>query len=88
MIQHDIINELQHIPEIELIEIYNFIHSIRLKFSNESQQPIINSNQEMALVKTKFEATPAFNLWKDRDDMQDVESYVANLRKPRQQNVY
>lgn len=88
MLQRDIINELEHIPEVKLVEIYNFIHSIRLKLSNESQQPTIQSNKETASRKMKFEETPAFNLWKDRDDMQDVENYVANLRKPRQQNVY
>lgn len=38
MIQDDIINELQYIPEFKLIEIYDMIHSIRLKFSNETQQ--------------------------------------------------
>lgn len=35
MIQDDIINELQYIPESKLIEIYGIIHSFRLKFSNE-----------------------------------------------------
>jgi hypothetical protein len=38
--------------------------------------------------KSKFEDTPAFNMWKNRDDMTDVETYVDNLRKPRQQNVF
>jgi hypothetical protein len=39
-------------------------------------------------TKRKFEDTPAFNMWKDRNDMTDVEDYVAQLRKPRQQDVY
>ena len=38
--------------------------------------------------KSKFEDTPAFNMWQDRDDMADVENYVEQLRKPRQHNVY
>ena len=38
--------------------------------------------------KYRFEDTPAFNLWQDRNDMTDVETYVESLRKPRQQNVY
>jgi hypothetical protein len=35
MIQDDIINELQYIPESKLIEIYKIIHSFRLKFGTE-----------------------------------------------------
>jgi hypothetical protein len=30
--------------------------------------------------KSRFEDTPAFNLFKDRDEMNDVEQYVAKLR--------
>lgn len=37
--------------------------------------------------KSKFEDTPAFNLWQNREDMADVGQYVDELRKPRQQNV-
>ena len=37
--------------------------------------------------KAKFEETPAFNMWQNRDDMADVDNYVEQLRKPRQQNV-
>jgi hypothetical protein len=39
-------------------------------------------------TKSKFEDTPAFNIWQDRNDMADVKNYVEQLRKPRQQNVY
>ncbi|MFZ2725359.1 MAG: hypothetical protein WAX77_03815 [Methylococcaceae bacterium] len=42
-----------------------------------------NSNK-----KAKFEQTPAFNLWQDRDDMANVDEYVAELRKPRLRDVY
>jgi hypothetical protein len=37
MIRDDIINELQYIPEFKLTEIYEIIHSMRLKFSNVAQ---------------------------------------------------
>lgn len=26
---------------------------------------------------------PAYGMWKDRDDLEDVQAYVRNLRKPR-----
>ena len=38
MIQDDIINDLQYIPEDELIKIYNLIHSLRLKFDSEDKK--------------------------------------------------
>jgi hypothetical protein len=41
-----------------------------------------------AQAKVKFEETPAFNLWQDRDDMADAETYVEQLRKPRQVDVH
>lgn len=44
MIQDDIINELKYIPEFKLIEIYDIIHSIRLKFGNETPTPIKQPN--------------------------------------------
>ena len=34
-------------------------------------------------VKTKVAELPAFGMWAERDDMQDVAAYVRELRKPR-----
>jgi hypothetical protein len=39
MIQDDIINELQYIPETKLNELYELIHSFRLRFNNETRLP-------------------------------------------------
>jgi hypothetical protein len=33
--------------------------------------------------RMKVEDHPAFGMWKDRKDMEDVEAYLRNLRKPR-----
>ncbi|MDO9215405.1 MAG: hypothetical protein Q7U23_16425 [Methylococcales bacterium] len=41
MIQDDIINELKYIPESELIKLYEFIHTLRLKFDSENQKQTI-----------------------------------------------
>jgi hypothetical protein len=49
---------------------------------------IKNQLTKSSAKKYRFEDTPAFNLWQDRDDMKNVENYVENLRKPRQPNVY
>lgn len=34
-------------------------------------------------VKTKVAELPAFGMWAERDDMQEVATYVRELRKPR-----
>ncbi len=39
MIQDDIIKELQYIPETKLSELYELIHSFRLRFNSESRKP-------------------------------------------------
>ena len=39
MIQDDIIKELQYIPETRLNELYELIHSFRLRFNSESRKP-------------------------------------------------
>jgi len=39
MIQDDIIKELQYIPETKLSELYELIHSLRLRFNSESRKP-------------------------------------------------
>ena len=39
MIQDDIIKELQYIPETKLSELYEMIHSFRLRFNSESRKP-------------------------------------------------
>jgi hypothetical protein len=36
-----------------------------------------------SINKPKFEDTPTFNMWQDREDMADVEHYVDQLRKTR-----
>lgn len=41
-----------------------------------------------SINKPKFEDTPAFNMWQDREDMADVESYVEQLRKQPRKIVF
>jgi len=33
--------------------------------------------------RMKVQDHPAFGMWKDREDMKDVDAYLRNLRKPR-----
>jgi prevent-host-death family protein len=40
----------------------------------------VSDRQEQAVSVTEH---PAFGMWKDRDDLRDVEQVVQNLRKPR-----
>lgn len=62
--------------QTETVSLDEFIEKLRTQLSKPIEK------------KSKFENTPAFNMWKDHDDMEDVENYVNQLRKPRQQNVY
>lgn len=74
-----------NISESDFIK-YNFQQEILSfdEFVEKIKSQLIKSSN----TKTKFEDTPAFNMWQDRTDMADVENYVAQLRKPRQQDVY
>jgi antitoxin (DNA-binding transcriptional repressor) of toxin-antitoxin stability system len=36
-----------------------------------------------AKPRMKVEDHPAFGMWKDRKDMEDVEAYLKHLRRPR-----
>ena len=38
-------------------------------------------------TRRKFSETALCGLWKDREELADVDSYVRNLRKPRQFDV-
>lgn len=38
MIRDDIINELQYIPEARLADVFDFIHSFRLKLAKETEE--------------------------------------------------
>jgi len=50
--------------------------------------PLDKQEKERLLPKTAFpkikrSEQPLIGLWKDREEMQDVENYVRQLRKPR-----
>lgn len=74
-----------NISEADFIK-YNFQQD-EISFA-ELVEKIQLVDVQVSKRKSKFLDTPAFNLWKDRVDMQDVDNYVATLRKPRQHNVY
>ncbi len=59
----------------ELLSFDEFVEKIQAQLTKSS------------INKARFEDTPAFNMWQDREDMAEVEHYVEQLRKPRQQNV-
>jgi hypothetical protein len=40
-------------------------------------------NEDKAIAKDTMVESESFGMWKDRQDMDDVESYVRNLRKGR-----
>jgi hypothetical protein len=77
MIQDDIINELQYIPEAKLIEIYDFIHNIRIGLSKQLAQNEFKIDKTMCLntlAKIKQGDYSGFS------EIDDIDSHIKNLR--------
>jgi len=82
MIQDDIINELQYIPEAKLIELYDLIHYFRLGLSSET---IKQSSQENSLEIDKVMCFSVLEKITQGDfsgfsEIDDVGVHIENLR--------
>lgn len=82
MIQDDIINELQYIPEAKLIELYDLIHYFRLGLSSESAK---QSSQEEGFGIDKAMCLNTLEKVKQGDfsgfsEIDDVDAHIQNLR--------
>ena len=78
-------NLIVNISESDFVK-YNFQTDI-LSF-DELVEKLKSQFMKPPEQKSKFENTPAFNMWEDRHEMENVENYVNQLRKSRQHNVY
>jgi len=82
MIQDDIINELQYIPEAKLIELYDLIHYFRLGLNSEA---VKKSSQEKDFEIDKTMCLNTLEKIKQRDfsnftEIDDVDAHIENLR--------
>ncbi|MFU8789393.1 MAG: hypothetical protein ACNA7G_10205 [Methylobacter sp.] len=82
MIQDDIINELQYIPEAKLIELYDLIHYFRLGLSSET---IKQFSQENSLEIDKAMCFSALEKITQGDfsgfsEIDDVDAHIESLR--------
>ena len=82
MIQDDIINELQYIPEAKLIELYDLIHYFRLGLNSEA---VKQSSQEKDFEIDKTMCLNTLEKIKQRDfsnftEIDDVDAHIENLR--------
>lgn len=82
MIQDDIINELQYIPEAKLIELYDLIHYFRLGLNNEaakqsSQEKDFQIDKAMCLNALEKITQGDFSGFSEIDD---VAAHIENLR--------
>ncbi len=82
MIQDDIINELQYIPEAKLIELYDLIHYFRLGLSSETAK---QSPQEKDLEIDKAMRLSALEKITQGDfsgfsEIDDVDAHIESLR--------
>ena len=60
----------------------------QLKARPEQKVTVRIETEEVATAKDAAEFVtddPAFGIWRDRDDMADVDAYLARLRAPRYQ---
>jgi len=74
MIQDDIINELKYIPEANLIELYDLVHSFRLKFNNDDNLKIDAQACLTAFEKIKKGDKSGLT------EIGDIDSYIENLK--------
>lgn len=82
MIQDDIINELQYIPEAKLIEVYDLIHYFRLGLNNEAENHSSQENDfaidpSVCLGTLKKISQGDFSSFSEIDD---VNAHIENLR--------
>jgi hypothetical protein len=63
--------KIHQLPTEVLTELDDYVNSLLQEYRNTSQSAKKRSGQ------------PLIGMWRDREDMQDVESYVRQLRKPR-----
>jgi hypothetical protein len=82
MIQDDIINELQYIPEAKLIELYDLIHYFRLGLSSEtakqpSQEKDLEVDKTLCLNTLEKITQGDFSGFSEIDD---VDAHIENLR--------
>jgi|JFJP01.1.fsa_nt_gi hypothetical protein len=63
--------KIHQLPVEFLSKVDDYVNSLLQEYRDTSQ-----------VVKKRSEQ-PFIGMWQDREDMQDVESYVRQLRKPR-----
>ncbi len=63
--------KIHQLPDEILSEVNDYVSSLLQEYQNTV--PSVKKRSEQPLI----------GIWKDREDMQDVESYVQQLRKPR-----
>ncbi len=82
MIQDDIINELQYIPEAKLIELYDLIHYFRLGLDNEAAMQAFPEKHfaidETMCLNTLEKITQGD--FSNFSEIDDVDAHIENLR--------
>jgi hypothetical protein len=62
------------------------IHQLPVEFLSEVDDYVnflLQEYRDTSQIAKKRSEQPLIGMWQDREDMQDVESYVRQLRKPR-----
>ncbi|WP_157272043.1 hypothetical protein [Azohydromonas aeria] len=75
---------IEHVPVEELPEAWRAklgqVGNARVTVRIEQETPVVQPQPEPEGFVTD---DPAFGMWRDREDMADVEAYVRRIRAPR-----
>jgi antitoxin (DNA-binding transcriptional repressor) of toxin-antitoxin stability system len=58
--------------------------TVSVLYRGKERAKLVPIGRETDPMVVKTEDQPLFGIWKDRDDMSDPDSYVRQLRQPRQ----
>jgi hypothetical protein len=82
MIQDEIINELQYIPEAKLFELYDLIHYFRLGLTSETEKQATKDEDikiDTAMCLTTLEKIKKGD-FSGFTEIEDIESHIQDLK--------
>ena len=67
----------------EILECVERGEPVTITYRGKARARLVGIEQDDEARKTKSEVLPVSGIWDDRDDIQDVDAYVRNLRRGR-----
>ena len=67
----------------EILECVDRGEPVTITYRGKARARLVGIEQDDRARKTKSEELPVSGIWDDRDDIEDVDAYVRNLRRGR-----